>query len=227
MQSQEPSKPDYSAAAQGAHRKRQGSEQEKPKPTSPQPSLKLQLPAVAKAARIEQADPVLLRQIRLCKYWPLYLWGATGRGKTCAAAIAYALWRPTAFWSSLTELCDTLKVYNFNQTQMVQTRSGSIELTHSGFWKKLTTSDLVVIDEIGTRDATAHRYDALLRLLDARIGRPLILTSNLDPSSPSGLGTVYDARILSRIMSGTLLEVRGHDRRGDGLHDRIKHAPGV
>lgn len=110
---------------------------------------------------------------------------------------------------------------------MVQTRSGSIELTHSGFWKKLTTSDLVVIDEIGTRDATAHRYDALLRLLDARIGRPLILTSNLDPSSPSGLGTVYDARILSRIMSGTLLEVRGHDRRGDGLHDRIKHAPGV
>jgi len=169
---------------------------------------------------MELADPRLMQQILACKAWPLYLWGNTGRGKTCAAALAYATWQPTAYWASLAELCETLKTFNINQTQVIQTRSGQVEMTYAGFWKKLRTIGLVVIDEIGTRDAAAHRYDAMLRLLDERVGCPLILTGNLNPAKQ--LGQVYDDRIHSRILAGTLLEVTGTDRRVHALTERIK-----
>lgn len=150
----------------------------------------------------------------------MYLWGDTGRGKTCAAALAYAMWAQPAYWSSLAELCDLLKVYNTNQTQMIRCASQDTELTYLGFWRKLRTTGLVVIDEIGTRDPAPHRYDAFLRLLDERVNRPLILTGNLHPEKK--LGEVYDERIYSRIVAGTLIEVTGQDRRPEGLQHRIK-----
>lgn len=97
-----------------------------------------------------------------------------------------------------------------------------MELSQNGFWQRIERLGLLVIDEIGTRDATAHRYDAFLQILDRRKGKPLILTGNLDPVK--SMADVYDQRIQSRIAAGVLLEVRGNDRRMDGIVKRIKVA---
>lgn len=75
-----------------------------------------------------------------------------------------------------------------------------------------------MLDEIGTREASGHRFDALLNLLEIRKGRPLILTGNLPVKE---ITKVYDDRILSRIFAGTLIEFTGNDRRFEGSVDRI------
>lgn len=184
------------------------------------------MPKAARGARLDGVPPLLLDEVRNCKRWPIYLWGKTGVGKTFAAAVIYSAWKSTAYWASMTELCDTLRGFNSQSLQVIETGSGPQEMSFTGYWKKLSTVGLVVIDEIGTRSATDHRYDALLRLLDERRGKPLILTGNISPNSSerdaTHLGTVYDDRIFSRIIAGTLIHMTGHDRRGDGLAGRIK-----
>ncbi len=161
--------------------------------------------------------------IRSCQRsgkWPLCLWGSAGVGKTCAAAVAYSMWRPSAGWHSLAELCDFLRGFQNSPMQLLRiSRHTSVELSLNGFWQRLEKLGLVVIDEIGTRDATAHRYDAFLQVLERRKGKPLILTGNLNPVTT--LAQVYDERIQSRIVAGTLVEVRGGDQRLDGLADRV------
>lgn len=160
-----------------------------------------------------------IKHCRVGGHWPLYLWGSAGVGKTCAAAVAYGLWTPSAWWMSLTELCDTLKGFNVQSFQLVPTPGGKVELSLTGFWDRLRKMSLVVIDEIGTRDASPQRYDALLRLLETRQGQPLILTGNLNPIGQ--VPAVYDERIQSRIFAGVTLEVTGNDRRLNGIKDRV------
>lgn len=131
----------------------------------------------------------------------------------------HSLWQGSAYWASLAELTDTLKAYMANHTQMITSGTSVVELTQVGFWRKLRTCDLVCVDELGTKAATDHRYDSLLRLLDERAGRPLILTGNLEPVDK--LGEVYDDRVHSRILAGTIIEVCGDDQRSIGLETRF------
>lgn len=152
------------------------------------------------------------------RQWPLYLFGPIGVGKSCAAALVYANWQQSAAWYSLTELCDLLQGFNSNSIQVVYRGGQAVELTRTGLWRLLDTTGLVACDEIGTREASAHRYDALLRLLDCRVGKPLILTGNLDES---GIASAYDERVLSRIGAGTWVNVKGHDRRMEDFEDRL------
>jgi DNA replication protein DnaC len=180
------------------------------------------LPGGVDAAELEQVSPAVRDAIRRChaqRRWPLYLWGSPGTGKTCAAAVAYRLWKPSAAWMSLSEMCDTLKAFSTSPLQLVPSGDRSVELTLAGFWRRLGHLGLVVIDEIGTREATAHRYDAFRDLLQTRTGKPLIITGNLNPAE--SLVRIYDDRILSRITAGVIVEVKGPDRRMIGLEDRI------
>ena len=172
--------------------------------------------------KLAEVNPVVISTIKKCtakNQWPLYLWGETGVGKTCGAAAAYALWNQPSGFLSLTEHCDILKGFNVNQTQLITTSGGKIELTLTGYWDRLRKLGLVVIDEIGTRDASPQRYDSLLRLLEIRHGKPLILTGNIEPTVK--LATVYDERVQSRIVAGVILQVLGNDRRLDGLRERV------
>ena len=160
--------------------------------------------------------------IRYCQVeniWPLYIWGPTGTGKSCAAAVAYRQWKPSATWMSLSEMCDLLKAFGVSPIQTIQSGGQAVEITLAKFWTRLRDQGLVVIDEIGTREATAHRYDAFRDLLEIRKGKPLIVTGNISPDG--GLAGLYDDRIESRIAAGVLLEVKGQDRRLSGLAKRV------
>lgn len=120
---------------------------------------------------------------------------------------------------SLSEMCDLLKAFNVSPVQVIQSGGQPVEITLGKFWTRLRDQGLVVIDEIGTREATAHRYDTFRDLLEIRKGKPLIVTGNLKPTGP--LAQVYDDRIQSRIAAGVLMEVKGNDRRMDGLAGRV------
>ncbi len=150
--------------------------------------------------------------------WPIYLWGDAGRGKSCAAAAVFSLWRKPAMWISFSQLCDDLN--KFHTSQIVTFYSGAtpVDLSKSGYWQRLKNTGLVVVDEIGTKGSSDHRFDTLLQLLELRKKRPLVLTGNLTPES---IATAYDERVLSRIYEGTVIEFIGVDHRLDGLEDRI------
>lgn len=183
------------------------------------------MPNGVDAASIDEIPAAVrgaIRDCHLASRWPLYLWGTTGTGKTCAAAVAYRLWQPSAAWMSLSELCDILKGFANSPLQLIRSGDHTVEVGLAGFWRRLSNLGLVVIDEIGTRDASAHRYDAFREILEIRRGKPLILTGNLEPTSV--LLRTYDERIQSRIAAGMLVEVKGPDRRLAGVKQRIRIA---
>jgi hypothetical protein len=81
----------------------------------------------------------------------------------------------------------------------------------SDFWAMVGKQPLVVLDELGCREkVTDFQYETVKAVLDARDGRPLVVASNL---GPEGLAVVYDDRIASRLMAGSVLELQGEDRR--------------
>lgn len=76
---------------------------------------------------------------------------------------------------------------------------------------------MVVVDEIGIRAANDVKIEAMWQLLESRRGLPTILTGNL---SEKQIAQTFDDRILSRILMGTWIEIRGDDRRVTGHGER-------
>lgn len=125
--------------------------------------------------------------------WPLYVFGATGTGKT-RGVLCLVDRVPGSRWFDMRTLLDD--VYN----------------TDAHTWRSLREPGLVVIDEVGTRgdDRFGREYDALLFAGSLREDKPTIWISNL---SAERLKDQHDDRIWSRLCSGTKVPVDGDDRR--------------
>ena len=92
------------------------------------------------------------------------------------------------------------------------------EYTEAGWWKHLEQVGLVILDEIGSGTGNEWRNEIMLKLLEIRKNKPLILTGNLDPKE---LLERFDARIQSRIVAGALVELTGKDHRVTGIESRV------
>lgn len=145
---------------------------------------------------LSQLNPNLKHVLRdLCKGrrpWPLLLHGGAGRGKTCAALLLADRVNNSFYWT-----VDFLMGFAFD--------------LQASIWHYSARADLVIVDELGTRVAEHDReYCAVKHIADLREHKPTIWISNLLPRE---LQTIYDDRILSRIGSGTVIELTGEDRR--------------
>ena len=87
-----------------------------------------------------------------------------------------------------------------------------ISVSRREYWKELTKSNLVVLDELGTRaNVSDHHAETVKRVLDIREGKPLVVITNLRASE---LDSVYGDRIASRAAAGTIIDWSGYpDRR--------------
>jgi chromosomal replication initiation ATPase DnaA len=140
--------------------------------------------------------------------WPLTLYGDVGTGKTCAALV----------------LCDYTDGDYYTAEQFSQryelSRKGALcyyvdghtaTIWPSDFWKQVRACPLFALDELGTRERVNETlYYTLLTLLDTRTLRATVLVSNLDLQE---LEKVYDYRIVSRLLEGTVVNLQGEDRR--------------
>lgn len=144
-------------------------------------------------------------------HWPIYLFGAPGRGKSCAAACVYhrfigwALWRETARYVSEIMECRT------NGRGYI-VRNG-VDLWEGAMFRKIEQAGLVVWDDFGLRSPSPAAYEIIFNAVNVRRGKPTIYTSNLEPRQ---LGECYDQRITSRVLCGRLIAVGGDDRRLEG-----------
>lgn len=131
---------------------------------------------------------------------PLYLFGDTGTGKTLGALALCDIIETAAYWEA----------DRFSSFVMYRSDELDSEL------HRLSEKELLVIDEIGTRTkATDLGCGALKMLLDVREqnGGATIIIGNIRPEEIEGL---YDARIASRVLCGSIFELNGEDRREAG-----------
>lgn len=133
--------------------------------------------------------------------WPLYLYGPVGVGKTCAAlALVDAV--QGAYWSQ-----ESL------QDALLACIRG--DRSADSVWSAVAGCSLACLDEIGSRAAGDFQYSTILKFWEAREerSRVAVYSSNLDPGS---LSSVFDDRVASRLLCGTVFCLDCADRRVSG-----------
>jgi DNA replication protein DnaC len=136
--------------------------------------------------------------------WPVYLCGDAGRGKTFIAASAYVacpanhvLWIDFQRWSK----------------EIMKARQGLGEIREAWELRKVEESRLVCIDDCGLKSDSEAQSGLLLEVLNLRQGKPTIVTCNHEPIA---LPRVFDSRVTSRLLSGSIIKLVGPDRRMQG-----------
>lgn len=144
--------------------------------------------------------------------WPLVLWGAAGVGKSYAMALLYQRTPLHAFWYRLEEFVADVMTCRREGAVSKSINGGAVfSRTEFKLWEYAANSRAVwCLDDFGTRKLTPAGFEVVFRLIDLRQKSPTIITTNLKPEAIEGM---YDARIASRILGGTVVEVTGEDRR--------------
>ena len=170
--------------------------------------------------------------------WPLYLWSrGPGTGKTSAALVLLDWCGPERTeWACSPEADDLAHGFgDFAALPGVirQAERGRLWWRSPGHGGELTepmvrgwvrNARLLVLDDVrrpGEKEQTLgdDHYGLLKRVLDERVGRPLMLTANLCPWEPPGGGKsdlerAFCDRVADRVTGGTVFELGGVSRRG-------------
>lgn len=148
--------------------------------------------------------------------WPVLMFGPTGRGKTCAMACVYLALpeRFMALWFDTGELLQRLMECRKSKTgNITRYTQDGVAITESEFdiKRKVNDAHYVFFDDVGVIDPSEAKRGAFEEIINLREGKPTFYSSNKNEDE---LAVVYDMRIVSRLFSGTPLEVRsGVDRR--------------
>jgi DNA replication protein DnaC len=156
--------------------------------------------------------PHIRAQIRACingdKPMPIFFTGSVGTGKTCASLCLCDDYRSEYY--AVRDWCRRLTDAMFDRlcTDVYPARL----INESRCWKLIEQPDmLVVLDELGRRHTVSdHHNEAVLGVLDRRINLPLVVISNLNMGQ---IERLYDARIVSRLRAGTVVDFGTKDRR--------------
>ena len=191
------------------------------------------LPAGIKFIDQSQFDPTRLSLIGRAASnqisWPWLIWGNVGCGKTYLAAEVFTKFSGLKRWYSYSDFCSHCTKLDNEGTLFLTAFNGSQrEFSRDTWWNgHIGEASLVVIDDLGTGAPSPQRNEIVHSLLERRKGKPLIFTSNfsIDNNDRQNLHSVFDDRVLSRIMAGTWQnQLPGHDRRlrfdNPEFHDR-------
>jgi DNA replication protein DnaC len=171
---------------------------------------------------LEEVPPALWRLlIELCDgqhKWPLYLYGPPGAGKSCAA-LCLVDRIPGAKFFHMPALDEQVRAIKQGTAEWYETGRGGT-WTMKGWWNYIANLPLLVLDDVGLPEVSSDtQAETLFMALEAREGKPLICTSNINEND---IETTYNSRVQSRMCSGTIYNLMGRDRR----FDRPKPAEG-
>jgi DNA replication protein DnaC len=141
--------------------------------------------------------------------WPLFLYGPVGTGKSCAALCLVDRVADAEFWP-MPALATYVRSVKEGREEWYKCGQGGT-WTERQWWKHMAHIPLLVLDDVGLREVNSEfQTETLFLALEAREGKPLICTSNLNEHE---IETSYNDRIRSRMCCGTVYELRGRDRR--------------
>lgn len=124
------------------------------------------------------------------KHDNLFFYGATGLGKThISTAVARRV---------IEDGADV--VYDSAQNIMQTFEAKTFSNDHGADTKKYTSSDLLIIDDLGAEFKNSFTLSVLYNILNTRIcaGKPMIISTNFD--SLESISKAYDSRISSRLV---------------------------
>lgn len=84
--------------------------------------------------------------------------------------------------------------------------------------------DLLIIDDLGAERDSDFTWEKVMNVIDARYraGLPIIITTNLGPKDLTDRSDIRRQRVFSRLKEMcVLLEVKGADRRGKKMQDKL------
>jgi len=172
-------------------------------------------------SRWNRTDPEARAQVLAAigrSAWPLVLYGATGSGKSCLAACLFR-WFPSpndprhpVLWvQAAAEVRALTTAWREGQAPVLsQTTDMVVERSEHWLLSRMRDAAFVVLDDLGLRTPTESQQDAVLEIINARSGKPTVITTNL---SMQRLAQTYDDRIVSRLAAGVAISVQGQDRR--------------
>lgn len=130
--------------------------------------------------------------------FPVYIYGPAGTGKSGIASVLYRI-ATSALWRR----ADTL---------LLDLSTGRNEGKYAQEMKKIETTHVLVMDDLGLRKPSEGMFHMLFDILERRKAKMTVITSN---HSPEQLRDVVfeDGRIYSRLLAGTPLACDGEDRR--------------
>jgi DNA replication protein DnaC len=171
--------------------------------------------ARSKDRLLEQVPSALWQLFReLCDgqhKWPLFLYGPSGTGKSCAALCLLDR-IPGAKFFHMPALDRQVQEIKQGTAEWYELGRGGT-WTMKGWWNYITNLPLIVLDDVGLPEVSSDsQAETLFMALEAREGKPLICTSNLNDEE---IATTYNTRIQSRMCSGTKYNLMGRDRRYD------------
>lgn len=159
----------------------------------------------------------------------LYLYSAEpGTGKTTTAAATLAEWIIVNYIGSMKRGIQPLERpgyfldvnawqgdYNaFNRSRVPEEIAGPASVRYYTAQRIAMSVPFLVMDDIGTRDATQPFRDDMHTIINKRVGAelPTVYTSNI---AMSELGTLFDRRLADRIREQCAeLNFRGESKRG-------------
>lgn len=174
------------------------------------------LPKLPRAAHL--VDPALRAAIRELvsgsRPWPLFVHGPAGAGKTSAAlALCDHVPGLAVYWTASGWADALIQAGKGNLSERPAEGGCSYNVTPDRLRDRVSRAALVVLDELATRDRVSDwHYEAVKDLIDRRMGKPLMVCSNLSLESVDG---IYDDRIADRLAGGTVVALTGASRRGE------------
>lgn len=161
------------------------------------------------------SDPQILAQVVQAAQrgqWPILLAGPSGVGKSCLSCLVASRiphWR----FAPASELVGQVVQARVSDTKsvLVRTMSGNeVERNETEILRWVESASILVLDDVGVRPMTEVQSDILLRVLDLRMGRPLIATTNCTALT---LPQMVGERCASRLRAGSQFRMGGDDRR--------------
>lgn len=135
----------------------------------------------------------------------LLLWGGVGTGKThTAACAANAL------------LDKEVSVGFFSLAGLIDRMQGLTGEQRQALTERLLSPALLVLDDLGAERDTAWGRERLFEIIDRRIktGRPMLITTNLDPKNMAEAEDLAEKRIYDRILESCVpVAFLGENRR--------------
>jgi DNA replication protein DnaC len=147
-------------------------------------------------------------------HWPILLAGDVGAGKSCLAALLWSLFpaRSARFveCSALLGYVMAARTSQSKTATMPLAAGGTVDRTESEIMGWVEQASVLVLDDVGLRLLSEAQGEALLRIVNLRYGKPLIVTTNCTAVE---LPNMVGERINSRLREGTSFRIQSPDRR--------------
>jgi DNA replication protein DnaC len=154
---------------------------------------------------------------------PVILAGRVGVGKSTVAALvarSFMAWSWFACDDLLTTLMDCRQ---HGSVQRWDAQGYAVHTTEQQMLRRLEQIGILVLDDVGTRQLSEAQTEALRAVLDCRVRKPLLVTTNCTSEQ---LQASVGARNTSRLLAGAVVKIAGSDRRREMALTPPKSAPG-